>query len=106
MIRLPPNVLVRMQSRAGLGVAALDAEHALGVREVPLLAAVALLEPGDHELRAHRAVAEQRARSSDASSSSGFFMAAVTSVRDLFIVRRPFAAAAFGVAAVSCCTSA
>ena len=44
----------------GLGVAALDRQHALGVRQVPRLAAVALLEPGDHELRAHRAVAEQR----------------------------------------------
>ncbi len=46
--------------RAGLGVAPLDRQHALGVGQVPGLAAIALLEPGDHELRAHRAVAEQR----------------------------------------------
>ena len=45
---------------AGLGVSALDGEHPLGMREVPRLAAVALFEPGEHQLRAHRAVAEQR----------------------------------------------
>ena len=45
---------------AGLGVAALDRQHPLRVRQVPCLAAVALLKPGEHELRAHRAVAEQR----------------------------------------------
>ena len=43
-----------------LGVAALDGEHALGMRQVPLLAAVALFEPGEHQLRAHGAVADKR----------------------------------------------
>ena len=45
---------------ARFGVAALDRQHALGVSQVPGLAAVPLLEPGDHQLRAHGAVAEQR----------------------------------------------
>ena len=48
--------------RARLGVAALDAEHLVGVRQVPGLAAAALFEAGQHELRAHGAVADQRAR--------------------------------------------
>ena len=46
--------------RAGLDVAALDGEHSLGMRQIPGLAAIALLQAGEHELRAHRAVAEQR----------------------------------------------
>ena len=44
---------------AGLGIAPLDREHALGMREIPGFAAVALLEAGEHQLSAHRAVAEQ-----------------------------------------------
>ena len=46
--------------RPRLRVAPLDGQHALGMSQVPRLAAVALLEPGDHQLRAHRSVAEQR----------------------------------------------
>ena len=46
--------------RSGLDVASLNREHALGMRQVPRLAAVALLEARQHQLRAHRAVAEQR----------------------------------------------
>ena len=59
MMREPPKVLVRMQSDAGLGIAALDGQHPLRMREVPCLAAVALLQSGQHQLRAHGAVAEQ-----------------------------------------------
>ena len=57
MMREPPKVLVRMQSDAGVGVAALDGEHAFGMGEVPCFAAVALFQAGEHELRAHGAVA-------------------------------------------------
>ena len=47
--------------RAGLGVAPLNGQDPLGVGEVPLLAAVALLQAGEHQLRAHGAIAEERA---------------------------------------------
>ena len=46
---------------AGVGVAALDGKHLLRMRQVPFLAAVALREAGEHELRAHRPVAQQGA---------------------------------------------
>jgi hypothetical protein len=58
MMRDPPNVFVMMQSTRLACFA--DRQHALGMGQVPRLAAVALLESRDHQLRAHRAVAEQR----------------------------------------------
>ena len=58
--------------RARLGVAALDGQHPLGMRQVPRLAAVSLLEPGDHELRAHGAVAEQRPFQERVAAESSF----------------------------------
>ena len=45
--------------RAGFGIAALDAQHLFGMRQVPLFAAVALFQAGEHQLGAHGAVAEQ-----------------------------------------------
>ena len=60
MIRLPPKVLVRMQSDPGFGIAPLDGQHAIRMSQVPRLAAVPLLQAGEHELGAHSAVAEQR----------------------------------------------
>src|SRR5581483_8138716 len=50
---------------AGLGVAPLDREHAVGMREIPRFAARALFKAGEHELRAHRAVADQPAPAGD-----------------------------------------
>src|SRR5436189_65959 len=41
-----------------LDVPALDGEHPLRMRQIPGFAAVALLEPGQHQLRAHGAVAD------------------------------------------------
>jgi hypothetical protein len=46
---------------SGLGVSPLNRQHALGVSQVPDFARVPLLEPGDHQLSAHRAVPEQGA---------------------------------------------
>jgi hypothetical protein len=43
--------------RAGLGVAPLDGQHPLGVSQIPRLPATALLEPCQHQLGAHRAIA-------------------------------------------------
>src|ERR1019366_3446977 len=37
----------------GLDVTPLDGQHSLRVRQVPFLATVALLETGQHQLRAH-----------------------------------------------------
>jgi hypothetical protein len=44
----------------GFGIPALDGEDTLGMGEVPFLAAVSLFEAGEHQLRAHGAVGEQR----------------------------------------------
>jgi len=44
---------------ARVGIATLDLEHLLRLREIPGLAAVALLEPREHQLRTHGAVAEE-----------------------------------------------
>ncbi len=46
---------------SGVGVAALDGEDFFGMGEIPFLAAVSLEEAGEHELGAHRAVADERA---------------------------------------------
>ena len=46
----------------GLGIAALDGQHPLRMRQVPGFAAVSLFESGQHQLRAHGSVAEERAR--------------------------------------------
>ncbi len=59
--------------RPGLGVAPLNGQHALGMGEVPGLAAVALLQAGQHQLRAHGSIAQQRA-SCDALPVEGFFI--------------------------------
>ena len=61
MIRQAPKVCESRTVGAGLDVAALDREHALGVVEVPRLAAAAGLEPGLLDLGAHGAVREQHA---------------------------------------------
>ena len=47
--------------RARFRVTPLDAEHAVGMGQVPVFAATALFEAREHELRAHRAVADQTA---------------------------------------------
>ena len=47
--------------RARLRVTPLNAEHAVRVGQVPKLATAALFEAREHELRAHRAVADQTA---------------------------------------------
>jgi hypothetical protein len=44
-------------------IAPLDRQHALGLRQVPRLSAIALLQARDHQLCAHGAIAQQRARS-------------------------------------------
>src|SRR6185312_7615069 len=45
--------------RAGVHVFALDVEHAIRVRKIPRLAAIAIREAREHELRAHGAVANE-----------------------------------------------
>ena len=47
--------------RARNHVTLLNAEHAVGVREIPKLAAGAAFEARQHQLSAHRAVADQAA---------------------------------------------
>src|SRR5439155_24598712 len=47
--------------RAGLDITPLDRQHALRVREVPELAAAALFQAGQHELRAHCPIADETA---------------------------------------------
>ena len=46
--------------RTRLGVSLLDRQHLFRMAEVPLLAAVALLQAREHKLRAHRPIADQR----------------------------------------------
>jgi hypothetical protein len=46
---------------ARVRVALLDGEDALGMSQIPEFAAVALLKAGQHELRAHGAVAHEPA---------------------------------------------
>ena len=47
--------------RSGVCVTSLDFQHTFGLRQIPVLAATALFEAGEHELRAHRAVANEPA---------------------------------------------
>lgn len=47
--------------RARLGIAALDGENALRMGQIPQFAAGTVFESGEHELSAHRAVADQAA---------------------------------------------
>ena len=46
---------------SGLDVTPLDLQHAVGMGQIPHFAAAALFEAGQHELRAHRAVADEAA---------------------------------------------
>ena len=71
---------------AGLDVAALDGEHALRMGEIPLLAAVALLQAGEHQLRAHRAVADERPRRGAPPVSVKYFFSSFERIH--FVERR------------------
>src|SRR5262249_50048693 len=44
---------------AGFDITSLDSENALRMSHVPHFAAIALLETGQHELRPHRAIADE-----------------------------------------------